>query len=79
MITPKDTLHKYKGFEIIGTFYEKEGSQIFYTGYYRPNSFHRNYNMKRGGKYISNPYCIIEKLSEAKDEIDEYIIKINNL
>lgn len=70
-----ETKHKYRGFEIIGTTYEKEGSQIFYTGYYRPNSFHRNYNIKRNGRYVINPYIIFEKLKYAKDEVDRILAK----
>ncbi len=71
----KETLHIYKGYEIIGTYYEKEGSQIFYTGYYRSSSFHRNYNIKKNGRYIFKRRVIIEKLKYAKDEIDRLLDK----
>lgn len=69
-----ETLYNYKGFQIIGTYYEKEGAEIFYSGYYRPNSFHRNYNIKRDGRYIINPFIIFERLKDAKEEIDRILI-----
>lgn len=71
----KETNHKYKGFEIIGTQYEKEGSEIFHTGYFRESSFHRNYNIKKDGKYVVNPYYIFEKLKHAKEEVDRILSK----
>lgn len=69
----KDTIHKYKGYEIIGTTYTKEGAEIFHTGFYRSNSIHRNYNIKKDGKFVINPYILIETLKYAKERIDGLI------
>jgi len=69
----KETLHKYKGYEIVGTTYEKEGAEIFHTGYYRPSCLKRNYNIKKDGKYVINPNCIFERLKDAKEEVDRII------
>jgi len=70
-----ETKHIYKGYEIIGTFYESEGTEIFHSGYYRESTIKRNYNIKKDGRYVINPYCIIEKLKYAKEMIEELIEK----
>lgn len=74
----KETKHTYRGFDIIWSSYEKQGSQIFYTGYYRPNTIQRNYNIKKDGKFVINPSCIFERLKDAKEEIDRIIKKTEN-
>ena len=71
----KETLHKYKGYEIIGTTCVRGGSEIFHTGYYRENTIQRNYNIKQDGKYVINPTVLFERLKDAKEEVDRLITK----
>jgi len=71
----KETKHAYKGYDIIGTTYVSEGSYVLYGRYFKEGGVKRNYNIKKNGKYVFNPYNIIEKLSYAKEMIDELLNK----
>lgn len=71
----KDTSHKYKGFEIIGTTYQSCGGWVLGGRHYVDGTLKRNYNLKKDGKYILNPNSIYEKLSEMKEEVDRLIEK----
>jgi len=71
----KETVHKYKGFEIIGTFYHSSGGYVLGNRCFKEGGLKRNYNIKKDGKYILDPYTIIEKLSHAKEEVDRIIAK----
>lgn len=78
MKTSKETKHIYKGFEIIGTHYISCGGYVLGGRYFVEGGLKRNYNIKKDGKFIVNPYCLFEKLSHAKEYIDNYIIRKNN-
>lgn len=72
----KETLHKYKGYEIIGTTYTSCGGYVLGGRHFVEGGVKRNYNIKKDGRFVINPKCIFEKLTHAKDEIDR-LIKIN--
>lgn len=76
LYTPKETKHYYRGCEIIGTYYISSGGSVLGGRYDIPPGAHkRNYIVKKHGKYLWNPKCIVEKLKDAKEEIDEILDK----
>ena len=76
--TPKQTLHTYKGYEIIGTYYLSSGSIVLGGRHYVEGGLKRNYNIKKDGKFKVNPNDIFEKLSHVKEFIDEHLIPNEN-
>ncbi len=73
----KDTVHYYKGFEIIGTYIFTLGGWVLGGRYYKEGGIKRNYNIKYNGKFARHPDTIYETLKEVKEEIDKAIEKRN--
>ena len=72
--TFKETKHNYKGYEIIGTTYLSSGGWVLGGRHYVEGGTKRNYNIKKDGKFRVGPGNIFEKLSYAKEFIDEQLI-----
>lgn len=71
---PKETLHHYRGYDIIGTHYISSGGPVLGGRYDVPaGAYKRTYHVKKDGRYVFHPGVIIEYLKDAKEEIDEYI------
>lgn len=75
--TPKETKHSYKDYEIIGTHYESSGGWVLGGRYYKEGGTKRNYNIRKDGKLVVHPSTIFEKLSHAKEFIDDVLIPKN--
>ena len=71
----KETKHSYKGYDIIGTTYISSGNWVLGGRHFIEGGIKRNYNIKKDGKYVVNPYIIFETLKFAKEEIDRIINK----
>jgi hypothetical protein len=73
----KDTIHHYKGYDIIGTTYLTYPRNVRAGNSYRwvDSTVKRNYNIKKNGKYVINPNLILETLKYAKWHIDNVIEK----
>lgn len=71
----KDTHHKYKGYDILGSTRITQGGWVLGGRHYVEGGIKRNYQIKKDGKYTVNPNDIFEKLKHAKEYIDEIISK----
>jgi len=71
----KETLHNYKGYEIIGTTYWTYPRNVRAGNSYRwvDSAEKRNYNIKKNGKYVVNPRLIFDTLTYTKWYIDNII------
>jgi len=71
----KDTHHKYKGYDILGSTRITQGGWVLGGRHYVEGGIKRNYQIKKDGKFVVNPNDIFEKLNHAKEYIDEIISK----
>lgn len=68
----KDTIHHYKGYEIIGTYYETTPKPVLGGRYWTEGgTCKRNYNIKKDNKFVVNPNTIFERLTHVKEFINE--------
>ncbi|MEX0596382.1 MAG: hypothetical protein WD512_07760 [Candidatus Paceibacterota bacterium] len=71
---PKQTKHHYRGYDILGTYYETESRRMLGGRYWSEGGAkRRNYNIQKDGNYVLNPWVIIDKLKYAKEVVDELI------
>ena len=73
----KKTTHKYKGFLIHGDQVKSPGGYVLGGRHFIEGGIKRNYVITKNDKCIFNPGTIISKLKDAKEEIDEYLIRKN--
>lgn len=73
----KKTTHTYKGFVIHGGQVRSSGGYVLGGRYFIEGGIKRNYSITIDGKHIFSPGTIISKLKDAKEEIDEYLIRKN--
>lgn len=71
----KDTNHTYKSYEILGRTRITQGGWVLGGRHYVEGGVKRNYQIKKDGKFVTNPNDIFEQLKHAKEYIDEVISK----
>ena len=71
----KNTFHKYKGYDIIGSTRNTIGGWVLGGRHYIEGGVKRNYNIKKDGKFVANPNDIFEQLKHAKAYVDYLIEK----
>lgn len=74
----KNTIHKYKGYEILGSTRIIQGGWVLGGRHYIEGGIKRNYQIKKEGKHVVNPNDIFEQLKHAKEYID-YLIDKNGI
>lgn len=74
----KETKHNYKDFVIVGSQRSTSGGYVLGGRHYVEGGITRNYHVIKDGKYFFNPNNIIERLKDAKEQIDDYLARQQN-